>query len=131
MSQENIEIVRRLFEAVSSEDFDAAIALVHPDVEFVPPGDQAPLRGAESLRRWMEPDAFEQQVIEPLEFVVAGDGRILGRQHVTARGASSGIELEIVSWSVWTFDEAGLITRAEVYLPHEEAKAREAAGLRE
>jgi hypothetical protein len=36
-----------------------------------------------------------------------------------------------VSWSVWTFDEAGLITRAEVYLPHEEAKAREAAGLRE
>jgi hypothetical protein len=41
------------------------------------------------------------------------------------------IELEGHSWSVWTFDEAGLITRIEIYLDHEEDEAREAAGLQE
>jgi ketosteroid isomerase-like protein len=129
MSRENAEIARRWLEAISREDFDAALALVHPDVVFVPPGDQAPYRGAESLRRWMEPDAFPGQVIKPLETVVVTDRTILGRQHITARGRASGIELDITSWSVWTFDEDGLITRIEIYLEHEEDKAREAAGL--
>ena len=66
MSQENVEVVRRWLEAISggSEDFDRALALVHPDIVFVPPGDQAPYRGAESLRRWMEPDAFQEQVVK-------------------------------------------------------------------
>jgi ketosteroid isomerase-like protein len=129
MSRENTESVRRWLEAISREDFDAALALVHPDVVFVPPGDQAPYRGAESLRRWMEPDAFPGQLIKPLETVVVTDSTILGRQHVTARGRASGIELDVTSWSVWTFDEDGLITRIEIYLEHEEDKAREAAGL--
>jgi ketosteroid isomerase-like protein len=129
MSRENTETVRRWLEAINREDFDAALALVHPDVVFFPPGDQAPYRGAESLRRWMEPDAFPGQAIEPLETVVVTDSTVLGRQHVTARGRASGIELDINSWSVWTFDEDGLITRIEIYLEHEEDKAREAAGL--
>src|SRR5690606_24344140 len=119
----------RWLEALSSEDFDAAIALVHPDVELVPPGGHPPYRGADSMRRWMEPDAFEAQEVTPVEIVVAAEGTILARQHLRARGAGSGIELEGHSWSVWTFDEAGLITRIEIYLDHEEDKAREAAGL--
>ncbi|HEU4979837.1 MAG TPA: nuclear transport factor 2 family protein, partial [Solirubrobacterales bacterium] len=42
MSQENVEIVRRWLEAISggSEDFDRALALVHRDIVFVPPGDR-------------------------------------------------------------------------------------------
>jgi ketosteroid isomerase-like protein len=131
MSQENVEIVRRWFEAISSGDFDAALALVNRDIVLVPPGDQASYRGAESLRRWMEPDAFPGQVVEPLETIVVTDKTILARQHVTARGRASGIELDVISWSVWTFDEDGLITRIEIYLDHEEDKAREAAGLSE
>jgi ketosteroid isomerase-like protein len=132
MSQEeNVEVIRRWLEAISSEDFDAALALVHPDIELVPPGGQPPYRGAESLRRWMEPDAFQEQVVTPVEIVIATDRTILGRQHIKARGAGSGMELEGHSWSVWTFDEAGLITRIEIYLDREEDKAREAAGLGE
>jgi ketosteroid isomerase-like protein len=129
VSQEHLEIVRRMLRALSDDDVETALALVHRDIEFVPPGGQAPLRGVGSFRRWMEPDAFAEQAIEPLEFTVAADGRILGRQHIKARGAGSGIELEIRSWSVWTLDDDGMITRVEVYLPHEEAEAREAAGL--
>jgi ketosteroid isomerase-like protein len=131
MSQENVETARQWLKAVGSVDFDAALALVRSDIEFVPPGDQPAYRGTESIRRWMEPDAFVEQVIEPLDFTVAQDGRILGRQHIRARGAASGIEMDIITWSVWTFDDSGLITRVEVFLPHEEARAREAAGLRD
>ena len=129
MSRENVEIVRRWLEALTNADFDAALALVHRDIVFVPPGDQAPYRGTESLRRWMEPDAFPGQVVKPLETVVVTDRTILARQYVRARGRASGIQLDVISWSVWTFDEDGLITRIEIYLDHEEEKALEAAGL--
>jgi ketosteroid isomerase-like protein len=133
MSRENVEVVRRWLEAISggSEDFDRAVALVHRDVVLVPPGDQPPYRGAESLRRWMEPDAFQEQVVKTFEPVVVRERTILGRQLVMARGAASGIELDVLTWSVWTFDEDGLITRIEIYLDHEEDRARKAAGLAE
>jgi ketosteroid isomerase-like protein len=127
--QENVEKLRRGYEAFNRGEFDAAIASFHPNVEVFPPGDQAPYRGADKLRAWMEPDAFETQVIEPQEFTVAGN-RILVEIDVHARGAGSGIELDLRMWNVWTFDEDGLATRVETFLEHEESKAREAAGLR-
>ena len=83
------------------------------------------------MRRWMEPDAFQEQVVKAFEPVVVRERTILGRQLVMARGAASGIELDVLTWSVWTFDEDGLITRIEMYLDHEEDRAREAAGLQE
>ena len=48
-----------------------------------------------------------------------------------ARGATSGIELDVLTWSLWTFDGDGLIARIEIYLDREEDKAHEAAGLSE
>ena len=70
-------------------------------------------------------------MVKTFETIVVTDRTILGRQLITAQGTASGIELDVITWSVWTFDEDGLITRIEVYLDHEEDKAREAAGLRE
>ena len=54
----------------------------------------------------MEPDAFETQVVEPREYTVAGN-KVLVEQDIKVRGAGSGIELEIHSWNVWSFDEEG------------------------
>ncbi len=130
MSQENVETVRRMHEAFNRRDFDAAAEFAHPDLAFVPPGDQPAYRGVESFRRWMEPDAFSEQVLEPLEFLISGN-KILVKQHSTARGSVSGLELEFDLWTVWTFDEAGLVTRIETYLEREESRARDAAGLSE
>ena len=78
----------------------------------------------------MEPDAFEEQRIEPLDFRVEGR-KVLVHQHAQARGAGSGIELDIEYWTVWTFDDDLLVTRMESFLPHEESEALEAAGLSE
>jgi hypothetical protein len=78
----------------------------------------------------MEPDAFVEQQIEPLELCIHGD-KVLVHQHATARGAGSGMELDIQLWAVWTLNDDGLATRLEVYLPHQKAEALEAAGLSE
>ncbi len=125
-----IDALRRSHEAFNRGDFDAAVEIAHPEVEFVPPGGQASLRGAEALRAWMEPDAFEEQRIEPLDFRVEGR-KVLVRQHAQARGAGSGIDLDMKMWTVYTFDDDLLATRMESFLPHQEAEALEAAGLRE
>jgi ketosteroid isomerase-like protein len=128
MSQEFVDKLRRGYEAFNQGDFNATMGFLHPDVEFLPPGDQPPYRGAESFRAWMEPDAFEAQEVEPLEFTVVGN-KVLVEQDTRARGAGSGIELEIHSWAVWSFDEGGRVTRVKIFLDHEETEARRAAGL--
>ncbi len=127
---ENIRSLRRAHEAFSRGDFDAAIEIAHPEVEFIPPGGQSPIRGAKAFRAWMEPDALEDQRIEPLEFRANGN-RVLVRQNNRARGAISGIELDFEAWVVWTLDDDGLVTRVEGFLPHQESAALEAAGLPE
>jgi ketosteroid isomerase-like protein len=124
-AEDLIERLRRGYELFNAEDFDTAMELVHPDIVFARPGGQSDLRGAEALRAWMEPDAFESQVIEIEEFEVAGN-RVLVRQHTAARGAASGIEMVIQSWTLWTFDQDGKATRAEFFLPHQEDEARSA-----
>ena len=125
-----IDALRRAYEAFNRGDFDAAVESAHPEMEFVPPGGQASLRGAAALRAWMEPDAFEEQRIEPLDFRVEGN-KLLVRQHTQARGVGSGINLDQEIWTVWTFDDDLLVTRMESFLPHDESEALEAAGLSE
>ena len=58
------ELLRRLragYDAFNRGDYDATVEWIHPDVVYVSPGGIAEVRGAEALRAWMEPDAFEDQ----------------------------------------------------------------------
>lgn len=128
--RETITKLRRAYEAFSSGDFDTAMEIAHPEVEFCPPGGQSPMKGAEAFRAWMEPDAISEQHIEPREFRVNGD-KVLVRQHTRGRGAGSGIDVEVDMWAVWTVDEDDLVTRVEAFLFHQEMDALEAAGLSE
>ena len=131
MSDEKmIAVLRRLHEAFNRRDFEALVQLVHPNIEFVRTGGQSSIKGVAALREWMEPDAIEEQHFEPLDFRVKGD-KVLVRVHATGRGAGSGIEIDAVISAVYTLDDHGLVKEAQVFLPHEEAEALEAAGLRE
>src|SRR3712207_2042354 len=120
--QEIVSRLRRSYEAYSRADFDAAIEIAHPDIEFVPPGGQSALRGAQEFRSWMEPDALEDARIEAREVRVNGH-RVLIHHHASVRGARSGIELEIDSWVVGTMDKDGRLTRLEAFLPHQKPEA--------
>jgi ketosteroid isomerase-like protein len=128
--EEKVELIRGIYDAFNRGDFDAAIASADPQIELVRPGDLSPLIGAKALRAWMEPDAFESQAVHPLEFTVAGS-KVLVRQRLLARGAGSGIEMDIESWTVWTLGDEGRVTRMEVFLDHHGNEALKAAGLSE
>jgi ketosteroid isomerase-like protein len=125
-----IAALRRLHDAFNRGDVEALVQMAHPDIELVRAGGMSSVKGVAALREWMEPDAFEEQHFEPLDFRVKGD-KVLVREHVTGRGAGSGIEVDAVTWIVWTLDEHGLVKEAQGFLPHEEAEALEAAGLSE
>src|SRR5262245_22540331 len=122
--------LREAYDAYNRGEFDAIMEWIHPDVELCPAGGQPAIRGAESYRAWLAPDAFEYQLLEVLEMRVSGD-KLLVHQRSTAKGAGSGIEMEFLSWSVFTIDEDERTTRVQIFLEHEEADALEAAGLSE
>jgi ketosteroid isomerase-like protein len=124
--EELLERLRQGYDAFNRGDYEAATEWVHPDVVMISlsPG-RTELRGAEALRAWMEPDAFESQTSEPREVEIESN-RALIRQYTTARGSGSGIEIEIGSWAVWTFDDEGRVTRIENFLDHDEEGARRA-----
>jgi ketosteroid isomerase-like protein len=133
MTNRDAEIVaevRRVFDAFNRGDLNAAMKNIHPEAELVTTGGQQTLKGAARVRAWMEPDAFESQVVEPLDFRVVAN-RVLVRARSHIKGAGSGIEVDALGWMVWTYDEAGLATRLELYLGHQEAEALEAVGLSE
>jgi ketosteroid isomerase-like protein len=125
--EEKIARIRRLYEAINGGDFDAVIEMGHPEVVLVRAGGQGELHGPEALREWMQPDAFSSQTLEPLEFEASGD-RVLVRVHSTARGAGSGIEIEIDAWTVYTVGDDGRVRRVEIFLEREEDEARRAVG---
>jgi ketosteroid isomerase-like protein len=128
--QEIIASVNRTYEAFSRGDFDAAMEMAHPEIEFVSPREQSRLKGVDALRAgWsLTPSRSNKSSHARSESRAI---RLLVRQHARARGAGSGIELDIDMWAVWTLDDDGLVTRIESFLIHQESEALEAAGLSE
>ena len=124
------ETLRSLVDAFNRGDYEAATEFAHPEIEMVRAWEQTSLYGAEALRAWLQPDAFENQHVELVDFTISGD-KVLVNQRFRGRGAGSGMAMEVDSWAVWTIDETGLATKLEFFLEHGEAEARKAAGLPE
>jgi ketosteroid isomerase-like protein len=127
-ADDRIEKLRAGFEAINRGERDVPAEMAHPDIEVVRVGQLPPITGVAAFREWLEPDAFEETAYDDLEFTASGD-KVLSHQRIRARGAGSGIEMELETWAVWTFDDDDLVVRAELYLEHDEPKARAAAGL--
>jgi ketosteroid isomerase-like protein len=132
MSQENVDLVRRSWQAVSS-DGELPFELYNADlrIENMPEFPiQGPYDGHEGFAQWWE-DLIE--VIEDLRFEVKevidlGDGRVLSVQRALGRATHTGIEMDVLWASVVTLRE-GKIVRLQGYWTPEQA--REAVGLRE
>ena len=101
MSQENVEIVRRAYEAFNRHDFDAASEALDPDVEWhqiTQFPDRAVYRGREDMRNrfWNQQlvEQFGDVRIEVEEFVDAGD-HVVMIGHVVGHGGASGLEFRL------------------------------------
>jgi ketosteroid isomerase-like protein len=104
-AERNRELVERGFALFSAGDFEAAIATVHPRIEWhltfhlpdLPAGKDVYRGQAEVLTVW---EAFEsvwdELVIDIEEFLYADEERLVFRARFKTRGAASGIEIDRV-----------------------------------
>jgi ketosteroid isomerase-like protein len=98
MSQENVEIVRRVFDAFNRRDIPAFLEFLDPDVEWVPVLavlEGRVYRGHEDIRRWIKDLDTDWEFFEVYyeELRDLGD-RVLVSGHWHARGRASGVEVE-------------------------------------
>jgi ketosteroid isomerase-like protein len=132
MSQENVDLVRRSWRAVSSDGelpfelYDADL-LIQNMPEFP---IQGPYDGHEGLAQWWEDltEVIEDLRFEVKEVIDLGDERVLSVQRALGRATHTGIEMDVLWASVVTLRE-GKIVRLQGYWTPEQA--REAVGLRE
>ena len=97
MSEENLDLPRRLIEAYNRGDIPSFLECLDPDVEWIPimaALEGRVYRGHAGVRRWLDDLARDWEYFEPCyeEYHDLGDRvLILGRWR--ARGRSSGVEL--------------------------------------
>ena len=128
MSRENVEIVRSGFSAFARGEVDEMLAVMSDDViTYRVEPDNAIFHGKEGFLQatadWIED--FEDWTLTPQEFLDAGE-RVVVRTHQTARGATSGVEVESHIWFVYEL-RGGKVTRLSFHFT--EADALEAAGI--
>ncbi len=126
-----MEVVRRLYDAINARDEAGIEQLLADDFEarslFTNVEGQV-YRGMEGVRRYLR-DATEvwshfELVVEDL--VDAADERVLALLHVDARGATSGVVIDLKGAAVLTLRD-GQIHHIHVYETRAAAKA--AVGL--
>jgi ketosteroid isomerase-like protein len=137
MSEENVEVVLKVVDAVNRRDPAAFMACLHPDVEWREesgdplPGLRGIYRGLVEVRGWFEEavlDHWKSFDMEVEEITEAGNDRVFLGIVAAARGRASGVETELRSWQVFRFVD-GKATGREVFLERDDAL--EAAGLSE
>ena len=131
MSQENVEIVKAVIEAINREDWDAAFQDAAPGFEqdmSRAVGLERGIHGLDQARRFVGEfrETWESARWEPHEFIEAGDLVVVpSTGHVKGRG---GIEVVVRGALVLTIRN-GAIERVAMY--QERQDALEAVGLSE
>jgi ketosteroid isomerase-like protein len=124
MSQENVEVARRCFEAWSNWVFEDIAACYAPDAEVVSPRSEMfgrTYQGHEGLRLYIDHfvAAFEPPSFELEEIVDAGE-RVITVALCRTRGNESGVAVSQRTATVCTIRD-GLIQREVIYLDRAEA----------
>ena len=135
MSQENVEIATRWYEAATSKQrllaaMPRTMALCHPQVEWTVPEDGTTYRGREGvsqrLKEWLE--SFDDYRYEVQRIIDCGGNEVLVEATEVGRGASSGAEVRSTNYELLTIRDGMIVRIREFY---DTGDAFEAAGLRE
>jgi len=135
MSKENVEVVRRAYEAFARDGLDPFMKNFTDDVEYgVLAGANdlihGPCHGKESVRAWLQDwiDMFDGFWMELVELIDAGGDTVFTAERYGGRARHSGVETDSPNWTVFTIREGKIAGGAE-YETREQAL--EAAGLSE
>lgn len=133
MSQENVEVVRRVWDAAQRGDTTAVFELYDPaivwEVHYGAPELKGVYEGYEGVRRlfeqWREPfEAYHEHV----ETLIDAGASVLAGVRLGGRGVTSGAEVDFLSWVLYAVRD-GRVIRVDVFGGEDEAL--EAAGLKE
>jgi ketosteroid isomerase-like protein len=125
ITDSDIERMKEGFALFNAGQFDALRDFVAPDVRVERTGNLPPVQGWEAFRALQEPDAFEWQTIEPVDWTINGE-RVLLHVLIRSKGAMSGMVLEQDGWMVWTVVDH-VVVRIQAFTDADEAGR--AAGL--
>jgi ketosteroid isomerase-like protein len=138
VSQENIEIHRRLQKRINAGDIEGQLEFIHPDIELFARQDDpgvAVIRGREGYRRDAAEtlEIFDNLHFEVVEYTDAGEylvviGRLRGKGHVSGAPLEDLETIDRPQVRLWRFRD-GLAIEFHAFRTKEEAL--EAAGLRE
>ena len=130
MSQENVEVVRAVFEAWERGGVDAVAEFWDPEIDWRAAegalDDVGVMRGVDAMRAYMNDwlDNFDDVHFEAEELIDAGD-QVVAMQRVTARAKGSGVETEL-RYAVVNTIRDGKVVRGREYWTR--AEALEAVG---
>jgi len=123
--QRNIELTKRGFDAYNAGDYEGLAALLHPDVELHADDEllnSGDFRGREGFTQWSSDwlEAWEEFRVDATAVEALGDHWILVDSHQVARGAGSGIDVEMDVF--WAFEAGkGTVRRMHIYASRERA----------
>ena len=126
MSQENVEKVRRSFEAYRRGDYAGGSEWLAPDVTWEN-GQELPANGPAAVREMWERWDSEWEELETFaeEFIDAGDHVVMA-VHYRCRGRASGVEVTDRLFEVHTFRDGQCVRKLDF---RERSEALDAAGL--
>ena len=121
--------LRESIEAFNRGDYESMMSLATADVELqradVSPEARDVVRGRDAVLEFFRPDVFTDQRLELLG-LAGSPPALIGHLRFTARGAGSGLPVEIEAWSVYRL-EGDRFSRLEIYATEEDAQR--AAGV--
>ena len=131
MSQENVELTRRAFQAFNDRDLDAVLAGLHDEVEAFPrlAAVEGGYRGHDGVRRWWAQllSTFPDFHAEILEVRDLGEFMVVALR-LRGHGVESDTPVDVAVWHVNQFRD-GKVIRWRVCTS--ESEALEAVGQRE
>jgi ketosteroid isomerase-like protein len=133
MSQENVEIVRRVFDGWIHGDFDAGADVWDPDIEFVMDASVGPspsiARGVRAMgRAWRDYiDVFEHLQVGQVQRLIEVGDQVVVLNRLEGRGKFSGAHVTADRGAVFTFRDHRVV---RLFLTTRE-EALEAVGLPE
>jgi ketosteroid isomerase-like protein len=130
MSQENVEIVRELYQQVNKGGFAAIADFLSPDFTMDSPQgvEASQAHDMAGLQKWFEKmdEIWETLVFDPTEISALDAERVIAVVHTSGRAKASGIDIDQELTHLWTLMD-GKAVRLETYSTKREAL--EAGGL--
>ena len=117
MSQENVELVRKLFEVYNERSFEENADLIDPEMDWdmsrVELPDGTSFTGPEEFRHFIEAweEGFASESMEAQEMIDAGN-RVVVVVHHRGRGRASGIDVAQHFAMVWTLRDGRAVRMA-------------------